>query len=137
MLHKEPNSSVKLHKRYEKNHCNFNYCYWSDFVEQTNSQVSYSRTDSGLFCKLQNIIIYFHLSERLQAYQDATGLTDEEIDLISQESNLRYMENVRLAQYAYNNGDVNGLVSPLIWNDEIINLGIGNSFYNFCEFRYQ
>ena len=67
-------------------------------------------------------------SDRLQLYQDATGLTDDEINQIRQKSNLRYTENLRLAQYAYNNADVSGLTSPLIWNDEIINIGIGISF---------
>ena len=35
------------------------------------------------------------------------------------------MDNVRIAQYAYNDGDLQGLVPEIIWNDEIINIGIG------------
>jgi len=34
------------------------------------------------------------------------------------------MDNVRIAQYAYNDGDLQGLVPEIIWNDEIINIGI-------------
>ena len=45
--------------------------------------------------------------------------------MIRQKDKLRYVENVRLAQYAFNNGNIKGLVSPLVWNDEIINIGIG------------
>ena len=52
-------------------------------------------------------------------------MTDEEIEIIRQKSNLRYMDNIRIAQYAYNDGDLQGLVPEIIWNDEIINLGIG------------
>ena len=47
------------------------------------------------------------------------------MDLIRQKSNLRYLDNIRLAEYAYNDGDLQGLVPEIIWNDEIINIGIG------------
>ena len=69
-----------------------------------------------------------YLSERLEAYQNATGLTDGEIDAIRQKSTLRYDGGLRIAEYAFNGADVQGFTSPLIWNDEIINIGIGNSF---------
>ena len=61
----------------------------------------------------------------MKAYQNATGLTDGEIDSIRQKLEIRYFENIRFAQYAYNNGHMKGLVSPLVWNDEIMNIGIG------------
>ena len=69
-------------------------------------------------------------SDRLEAYQNATGLTDGEIESLRQKSTFRYDGGLRIAEYAYNGQDVKGLTSPLIWNDEIINLGIGNSFDN-------
>ena len=73
----------------------------------------------------EKLSLPINLSERLQAYQNATGLTDDEIELIRQKSNLRYIDNDRIAQYAYNDGDLQGLVPEIIWNDEIINIGIG------------
>ena len=73
------------------------------------------------------------LSGRLEAYQNATGLTDGEIEIIRQKSALKYHGELRMAEYAYNNDDVKGFTSPLIWNDEIINIGIGNSFHNLIS----
>ena len=64
----------------------------------------------------------------MEAYQNATGLADGEIDAIRQKSTLRYDGGLRIAEYAFNGADVQGFTSPLIWNDEIINIGIGNSF---------
>ena len=64
----------------------------------------------------------------MEAYQNATGLTDGEIEFIRQKSTLRYDGGLRIAEHAYSGDNVKGLTSPLIWNDEIINLGIGNSF---------
>lgn len=55
-------------------------------------------------------------------------MTDDQIETIRQKSTLRYQSELRMAEYAYNNDDVKGFTSPLIWNDEIFNMGIGNSF---------
>ena len=70
----------------------------------------------------------------MEAYQNATGLTDGEIDAIRQKSTLRYDGGLRIAEYAFNGADVQGFTSPLIWNDEIINIGIGNSLENLKFF---
>ena len=72
----------------------------------------------------------------MEAYQNATGLTDGEIEAIRQKSYLRYDGGLRIAEYAFNGANVKGLTSPLIWNDEIINMGIGNSFKNLISRLY-
>ena len=45
----------------------------------------------------------------MEAYQNATGLTDGEIDAIRQKSTLRYDSGIRIAEYAFNGAKFSGL----------------------------
>lgn len=49
---------------------------------------------------------------------------------------LRNVGGISIAQYSYDNGDVKGTGdTPLIWNNEIINEGIGNGFKDVCQLK--
>ena len=80
-------------------------------------------------CDRDRLSLTVVFSERLEAYQNATGLTDDQIDIIRQKSSsLRNIGGISIAQYSYDNGDLKGLEPVVIWNNEIINTGIGIGF---------